>query len=265
MEQSTTLLYAFLGGLLPALIWLWFFLKEDSKRPEPKWIIVAAFLSGMFAVILALPLEMLGKCIATGTWPTTPFWYAHTTLSGTTPAPFGVFSYCAEIVGVTPIFLWAATEELLKYAVALAVILWRRAVDEPIDAMVYLITVALGFAAFETALFLLEPLGRGDITNGILTGNLRFMGAALIHTLASAVVGFAIALTFYRSYIIQCFALCTGLILASVLHALFNHHIIVGGGERNAIVFFAVWLGVICLFLMFEKAKKITYFTRPQL
>ncbi len=265
----STFFYAFLGGLLPALLWLWFFLKEDSKRPEPRWIIVAAFLAGMVAVVLALPLEMLGKCIASGTWPATPWWYTHTTVGAqgilSTPAPFGIFPYCAEIVGVSPIFLWAATEELLKYAIALAVVLWRRAVDEPIDSMIYLITVALGFAAFETCLFLLEPLGRGDITNGILTGNLRFMGAALIHTLSSAVVGFAIALTFYRSYVIQCISLCTGLILASVLHALFNHHIIISSGERTAIVFFAVWLGVISMFLMFEKAKNITYFTRPQL
>jgi RsiW-degrading membrane proteinase PrsW (M82 family) len=47
--------YGLLGGLLPALLWLWFFLKEDSKRPEPKWLILAAFLAGMLAVILALP------------------------------------------------------------------------------------------------------------------------------------------------------------------------------------------------------------------
>lgn len=268
LAEFSTFFYAFLGGMLPALLWLWFFLKEDSKRPEPKWIIIAAFLSGMVAVVLALPLEMLGKCIASGMWPTSPWWYTHitTTAQGifTTPAPFGIFPYCAELLDSSPIFLWAATEELLKYAVALAVILWRKAVDEPIDAMVYLITVALGFAALETCLFLLDPLGRGDITKGLDIGNLRFMGAALIHTLSSAVVGFAIALTFYRSYILQCISLCTGLILASVLHALFNHHIIISSGERTSIVYFAVWLGVIGVFLMFEKAKTITYFTRPQ-
>ena len=62
--------------------------------------------------------------------------------------------------------------------------------------MVYLITVALGFAALETGLFLMEPLSHGDISRGIITGNLRFMGAALIHTLSSAVVGYAIALSY---------------------------------------------------------------------
>jgi len=242
-------LYGLLGGLVPALLWLWFFLKEDSERPEPRWLIVAAFLAGMLAVIIALPVEMLAKCIASGTWPG-----SHTGLLDT-------LTFCRQIPDTNPIFLWAAVEELLKYLLAVVVVLWRRAVDEPIDAMIYLITVALGFAALETGLFLMEPLGRGDITGGFLTGNLRFLGAALIHTLASAVVGFSIAMTFYRNTIVQFLSLCTGLIIAIVLHALFNHHIIASGGEHTAIVFFFVWLGVIAMLALFERIKLIT---RPQ-
>jgi len=247
MSIELTFVYALLGGILPALLWLWFFLREDSKHPEPKWLILSSFMVGMVAVLLALPAEMLGKCIATGDWPLNAW-----------SSPLNTFSYCKALTNVHPIFLWAAMEELLKYFVAVVVILWRRAVDEPIDAMVYLITVALGFAALETGLFLMEPLGRGDITGGILTGNLRFMGAALIHTLSSAVVGFSIALTFYRNYFIQFISLCTGLFIAIVLHALFNHHIIESSGENTAIVFFFVWIGVVILLLLFERAKRIT-------
>ncbi len=249
MLVELTIFYALLGGIIPALLWLWFFLKEDSARPEPRWLILAAFLSGMLAVVLALPASMLGKCVAAGTWP----------MHGLLTSLPETLQFCMALPGPDPIFLWAAIEELLKYFVAVTIILWRKAVDEPIDAMIYLITVALGFAALETGLFLMDPLGRGDITGGILTGNLRFMGAALLHTLASAVVGFAIAITFYRSYIVQFFALCTGLILATVLHALFNHHIIASSGERTAVVFFSVWLGVIVLLLLFERAKRITH------
>jgi RsiW-degrading membrane proteinase PrsW (M82 family) len=127
--------------------------------------------------------------------------------------------------------------------------------------MIYLICVALGFAALETMLFLIDPLSQGDMTRSILTGNLRFMGAALLHTVASAAVGYAIAVSYYKGWVTQFFALCTGLIVASVLHALFNHHIIANSGERMAMVFFAVWLGVIGLLLLFERAKRIT---RPQ-
>ncbi len=255
--EPVIVVYALFGGILPALLWLWFFLKEDSERPEPKWLILASFLSGMIAVLLALPAEMLAKCVAAGSWPH-PLLGTLTFGHETYTAPFNIFAYCNSLTSVHPIFLWAAVEELLKYLVAVVVVLWRRAVDEPVDAMVYLLTVALGFAALETGLFLLEPLGRGDVTGGILTGNLRFMGAALIHTLSSAVVGFFIAIAYYRSYIIQFFSLCTGLTLATVLHALFNHHIIASSGARTSIVFFFVWIGVIGLLLLFERAKLIT-------
>lgn len=247
MPLELTITYSFLGGLLPALLWLWFFLKEDSAHPEPKWLILAAFLSGMVAVLLALPTEMLAKCVAEGVWPANPLWN-----------PFQTVAFCRDLSGDQPIFLWAASEELLKYFVAVAIILWRRAVDEPIDVMIYLISVALGFAALETGLFLMGPLGKGDITGGMLTGNLRFMGAALIHTLSSAVVGFSVAITFYRAYWVQFISLCTGLIIAILLHSLFNHHIITGSGNKTFIVFFSVWLGIIGLLLLFERVKKIT-------
>lgn len=242
------LLLAMLGGFLPALIWLWFFLKEDSKSPEPKWLILSAFLAGILAVLLALPTEMLGKCIATGVWPIHPF---HN--------PLHTIAFCRDLPGqIKPIFLWAAMEELLKYLVAVTFILWRKAVDEPIDAIIYLITVALGFAAFETGLFLLEPLGRGDITGGLLTGNLRFMGASLLHVLSSATVGFFIAISFYKKYWIQFISLCTGLTLSIVLHALFNHHIINSSQIGTTLVFLSVWLGIVGLLLLFERAKHIT-------
>ena len=43
----------------------------------------------------------------------------------------------------------------LKYLMAAAFILWRNAVDEAPDYVIYMFTVALGFAAAENMLFLL--------------------------------------------------------------------------------------------------------------
>ena len=59
----TTLGYAFLGGLLPSLIWLYFLLKEDARCPEPRRLIALAFVAGMAAVPLALPLEQAAKSV----------------------------------------------------------------------------------------------------------------------------------------------------------------------------------------------------------
>lgn len=218
-------MYALIGGMLPALLWLNFFLHED-RHPEPRRLIIASFLAGMLAVALVMPLEQIALSLA---------------------AP-----------GSTPIFLWAAIEELMKYFVAIVFILWRSAVDEPIDAMIYLITIALGFAALESGLFLLEPFRNGDYFGGILTGNLRFVGAALIHTLSSLTVGFAVAATFYRSQTLQFFALTAGLLLATTLHALFNFLIMNFNGTMIVYVFFFVWLGIVLSFALFERAKRIT-------
>jgi len=120
---------AFLGGVLPALFWLIFWQLEDRCDPEPKWLIVLCFLGGMLAVPLVLPLQ---------------YWAQ------------------AHFAGAAMLLIWAAGEELLKFAIAWVIALRGRAVDEPIDAIVYMVTVALGFAALENALFLINPLLGGD-------------------------------------------------------------------------------------------------------
>src|SRR3989338_6765603 len=48
---------AALGGILPALLWLVFWLLEDRCDPEPKRYIFYCFLAGMVAVPLVLPVE----------------------------------------------------------------------------------------------------------------------------------------------------------------------------------------------------------------
>ena len=48
--SSGVLLIAIVGGILPALIWLFFWLMEDRCEPEPKRYIFLCFLGGMLAV-----------------------------------------------------------------------------------------------------------------------------------------------------------------------------------------------------------------------
>lgn len=224
MITLQTAAFAILGGLLPALLWLWFWLKEDSKCPEPRSLILLAFVAGMIAVPLALPLEQYAETIAGG---------------------------------AMVLVLWSVIEEILKYAAALIAVLWRKAVNEPIDPVIYMITVALGFAALENTLFLLSPLLEGDVVTGILTGNLRFLGATLLHTLSSAAIGIALALSFYKSATVKLIYAAGGVILAVLLHAVFNSFIMNSGGESILSIFFAVWIGIITVIFLFEKVKHI--------
>ena len=220
--ESGQFAIAFLGGLIPALFWLWFWLREDKERPEPYLLIALSFIGGMMVVPLALPLQKLAMDIYTGD---------------------------------NLIFAWVIIEEVLKYAAALVVILWNKAVDEPIDIIIYMITLALGFAALENALFIFKPLTSGDTLMALTNGQLRFLGSTLLHVLASGTVGTFLALAFYKSNHLKMAFGMIGLFIAIVLHALFNFFIMDSSGEAILGVFLFVWMGIIVLLLIFEKVK----------
>jgi protease PrsW len=224
---ATTLGYAFLGGILPSFIWLYFLLKEDASHPEPKKLIALAFVAGMAAVGLALPLEQ----------------YVHTALVGTLP----VFT------------AWALIEELLKYVVAALFILWRHAVDEAPDYVIYMITIALGFAAAENVLFLVTPLSQGDVAIGFFTGNVRFLGSTLLHVIASSSLGFALAFSARSHPAVRMIAAATGLILAIALHTAFNMLIISAGASTTLGAFSLVWTVAVILLATFEVLKYFQY------
>ncbi|MDO8566849.1 MAG: PrsW family glutamic-type intramembrane protease [bacterium] len=224
---ATTLGYAFLGGLLPSFIWLYFLLKEDASHPEPRSLIALTFIAGMIAVPLALPLEQ----------------YVHEHLRGS----------------VSVITAWALIEELLKYGMAAVFILWRRAVDEAPDYVIYMITVALGFASAENMLFLVTPLSDGNFATGLFTGNVRFLGSTLLHVVSSAAIGFALAFsTKYRPQG-RVIAAALGLILAIALHSAFNMLIINQGASTALVAFFFVWIVAVIFFAAFEVLKYFQY------
>lgn len=223
----TTLGYAFLGGLLPSFIWLYFLLKEDAKHPEPKTLIALTFIAGMVAVPLALPLEQ----------------YAKNHLSG----DFSVFT------------AWALIEETLKYAMAAAFILWRKAVDEAPDYVIYMITIALGFAAAENMLFLIDPVSSGYFATSFFTGDVRFIGSTLLHVIASSTIGFALAFSFKLRANWRVIAGAIGLILAIVLHTAFNMLIINQVASTAFTAFSLVWMAAVVFFATFEVLKYFQY------
>lgn len=219
--------YAFFGGLLPALVWLYFLLKEDAGHPEPRALIAFAFVAGMAAVAPTLFLEQ----------------YAKNNLSG----------MAAILVA------WALIEETLKYAVAAALILWHKAVDEATDYVIYMLTVALGFAAAENMLYLLAPLSRGEVATSVLTGDVRFLGSTLLHVVASSVIGFALAFSSRSHPATRMLAAFAGLILSVALHVAFNTLIMSAGAETTFAAFSLVWVAAVLFLAVFEVLKYFQY------
>jgi RsiW-degrading membrane proteinase PrsW (M82 family) len=205
-------------------LWLTFWLLEVRCEPEPKRYIFFCFVLGMFTIPLVLFSEKFAAQYFTG----------------------------------TALFLaWAAIEELFKFGAAYFAALRFSVFDEPLDAVIYMVTAALGFAALENVLFILQPLESGNVLQTVVTGDLRFIGATLLHTLSSATIGLALAFSFYQRAAIRRLAAIGGVILAIFLHALFNLSIIKSEGEKILMIFLFVWLGAIVLILFFEKIKRI--------
>lgn len=220
-----TIAYALLSGILPALLWLWFWLKEDNLHPEPRSLLIGSFIGGMVVVIFAIFLER----------------------------------FVADIVSneTTRYILWASIEEMVKFLAVGIIALGTKNIDEPVDAMIYCISVALGFAALENALFIMGQLSIGEVTKGIITGNMRFVGATLVHVISSASIGLMIGLSFYKNLFVKSISIIIGVILAITLHSAFNLSIINTTGANTLKIFGWVWCSVIILLIIFEEVKAI--------
>ena len=216
-----------LAGVLPALLWLWFWLKE-AEHPEPRKLIIYSFLGGMIAVPLVVPFELWVK---------------------------NVFPGSTQEAVITVLILWAAIEECFKFGAAYWTGISRKEDRSPIDPVIYMITAALGFAAIENFLFILTPLDHGQIVSGIYTGGLRFIGATLLHVISSASVGISYGLAFYKNKWKKVLHVIIGLVIAIALHSTFNYFIMSADGSQTFIVFYGVWLAVIGLALFLEKLK----------
>jgi RsiW-degrading membrane proteinase PrsW (M82 family) len=230
MPSAQTIGYAIIGGLVPSLVWLYFLLKEDAKHPEPKWLIAFTFVAGMLAVPIVLPFERAAQ---------------------------------ASLVGFPLILAWATIEEVTKYFMAAVFVLWRPQVDEAPDYVIYMLTVALGFAAAENMLFLIAPLSGGNLLGGLITDNLRFIGSTLLHVVASSAIGFAMAFSWQKARPIRTLYAAGGLILAIALHTAFNTLIINGGGSESFLAFFVVWCAAMGCFALFEILKYFGYNAPP--
>ena len=226
-------------SFLPTALWLLFYLREDRKHPEPKHLLVAVFFGGIGVALLSIVAEFLlvgdirdGRGgVLTDAFPSV----LKTTL--------GIFL----LVGII--------EEYFKYAAVKAIVVGRTEFDEPIDAMIYMMTSAMGFAALENVFFAV-PLFRESFMSGLEVVTNRFLGANLLHALSSAIVGFFIAKSFLSPY--HHHFVAAGIILASGLHLAFNYLILVSGTVSLGYMYliFLLLVMTIMVLIEFEQLKR---------
>ncbi|MEK9168398.1 MAG: PrsW family glutamic-type intramembrane protease [Patescibacteria group bacterium] len=210
-------------GLLPSFAWLVFFLKED-EHSEPKKMIAKVFMAGALMTIFVAVLQFSLQKI------------------------FISFS--------VSFFVFAVIEEFFKFLTAYLVVRKSRFFDEPIDAMIYMITAALGFAMVEN---IAVALSTSNIQEAISAMTLRFVGATLLHVLTSGIIGYywAKSLILKNQFLVigRWPLIIKGLILASLLHMIFNYLILVS--KEQILIYPTIFLIIIALFLFwdFEKIK----------
>ena len=224
--DPTKLILSLVGGFIPAMLWLMFWLREDKERPEPKGLIFLTLLAGMIAVIPVLPLQRLAS------------------------------QYITDQNNLLPVLV--AIEEVMKFSAVSIIIFRNKFLDEPVDYALYFIVGALGFATLENALFLTYPINIGDTTVSVLTGNLRFLGATLLHAMTTGFVGCMLGLAFFKSNKMKFFYILGGLGVGIVLHTTFNFFIIKNNGGDVLTVFGFLWVFAVIIMLLFEKLRRMS-------
>jgi len=211
------LLYIILG-LLPSTIWLLFYLRKD-KHPESNSMVLKIFFWGMIIGPIAVVLELFTR------------WLLH-------PATLADFinsfrnASGANYAIINVIFAAPLIEEGLKYAVVKFRVLKNSEFDEPLDAMLYMIIAALGFAAIENLLLVFQkPLPSLQNVLGLVA--LRFVSATFLHALSSGLLGYWLARSI-REPNRKFRLLLTGFFFAISFHVAYNFLVwLYGGGAGN--------------------------------
>ena len=264
-------------GLLPSLIWLWFYLRRD-RHPEPRRLLVIVFLLGFLATPLIGWLELclnnpLGTALNINVTPPSQLCQEFRL-----PEFFGLANN--SLTGWVAFFLIvAALEELAKFLIARFAAVPRREFDEPVDTMVYLIVAALGFAASENVFAALNIAQNSGLISGaswlatdgsvIALLVLRFVGATLLHTLAAGMLGYYLALGYF--HVIKHgraahHVLVLGLIAATLTHAGFNLFVNLSNNLTNQIYVVATLalliIGMTAVFIDFKKLQRAIFVIR---
>ena len=218
-------------GLGPSIAWLAFYLRKDV-HPEPKKMLLKVFFYGMLAALVALLLEV-------------------GIFQEFNKLPISLFS-----ITILNVFIGVAlVEEVLKFLVVQEKVLTSPEFDEPVDAMIYMITAAMGFAALENLLILWSPMFSYSLMETALLSGFRFIGATFLHVLCSGTVGYFLAISFFggkRKNSPTIFGAkapgnkwltLVGLGVAVALHGFYNFSIMMGEGGQKFILPFIILLG----------------------
>lgn len=191
-------------ALAPSLVWFFFYLKEDL-HPEPKYWLLIIFLMGVTSAPLVIFIETL--LVKFTDESAISLWFGG--------------------AGLLLVLIAPLVEEVTKYGIVHLTLNKNPVLDEPADAMIYMIASALGFAAIENVIAIfatLPPAIPNVLGETINFMSLRFVSAVALHGFASAIVGYFFALYYFKGK--KIWRIFEGLVYAIALHGVYNSLII---------------------------------------
>ena len=179
-------------GFAPGVFWLWFFVKRDVYRPEPKRQVAVTFALGMISTVPAGILSAL---------------FLSTDVLEGDP---GSLASLAMVM----LFVVGPVEETCKFLAVRWHAFRSLHFDEPIDGLVYAAAASLGFASVENVLYMIN-FGAEVI---ILRGPLSTVG----HVVFAAFWGEALGRRLGQGRWSGGATVLIGLTIAAVAHGTFN-------------------------------------------
>ncbi|MGQ0570549.1 MAG: PrsW family intramembrane metalloprotease [Armatimonadota bacterium] len=177
-------------AVAPGFFWLWYFLKRDHLRPEPRHLIRRVFLLGAAAGVAAAALEFAV--------------FSRPTLS---MQPIGSRSVIvtAALIGII--------EEGVKFAAIFFGVYRHAEFNEIIDGIIYAVAASMGFATLENIAYVTG----GGVGVGILRAIISVPG----HAFFGALMGYNMGMAKFAGSNGWRWLL-SGLLLAALAHAAFD-------------------------------------------
>ena len=175
----------------PGVFWLWFFVRRDIYRPEPRRLLALTFFLGMLSTI---PAGILNTVFI----------------------DYHMWDGAADFAAVASAMLLIVgpAEELSKFLVVRLGPFRSLYFDEPGDGLVYAAAASLGFASLENLIYILNfgpevMLGRAPIST-------------LAHVIFGSFWGYGLGLQTQEGRRSRRLWLAGSLIIAAAVHGLFN-------------------------------------------
>jgi RsiW-degrading membrane proteinase PrsW (M82 family) len=177
-------------AIAPGIFWLWYFLRRDVLRPEPRHLVVRMFFLGGVAGLAAAILERLA------------FGAVVLDLDGGRSRDILVG---AALIGLI--------EEGMKFAAVYAGVYRHVEFNEVVDGIIYAVAASMGFATLENIAYVLE----GGLGVGVMRAVLSVPG----HAFFAAVMGYNIGRAKFAGRR-EWEWLVGGVLLAALAHALYD-------------------------------------------